>query len=79
MKNPIDLSNCPELVPYFPDFLTRAEADELFRWVQTQPHERPIIKRSGLPTRCISYPGYSEFPELHRKNATGYETQATKL
>ena len=49
-------------IPYVPDFLSREEADALMRFVQTITPVRPVIPRSGLLTRKVSYGCYSALP-----------------
>jgi hypothetical protein len=48
-------------VPYVPDFLTKAEADALFAFCQTLPHERQRNPRNSTFYRRVRYPNWG-FP-----------------
>ncbi len=66
----LDFLNGTASIPYVPDFLTPAEADALFAFLKTLPHERRKNPRNRFMMRRVSYRGWSPFPKSH----SGYET-----
>lgn len=59
------------MIPYNENFLTKEYADDLFEFLRTGPHYRPLNERNGTSyKRRISYCGWSPIPGA----AGGYDT-----
>jgi hypothetical protein len=61
------------MIPYEPEFYSKAEADALFDFCKTMLHERKKNPRNSALYRRVSYPGYSVYNEFRR--AGGYDSE----